>query len=60
VAYAQSYLAVRALVDQYGARKIPGLLSNLAKNRTLSEAFAATYPGDFAGFEARFLRRLVG
>ena len=60
VAYAQSYLAVRALVDQYGARKIPPLLSNLAKSRNLNEAFAATYPGDLASFEERFLRRLTG
>ena len=60
VAYAQSYLAVRALIDQYGARKIPALLGNLAKNRSVSEAFAATYPGDLASFEERFLRQLTG
>jgi len=60
VAYAQSYLAVRTLVDQYGARKIPGLLSNLAKSRNLGEAFAATYPGDLASFEEHLLRRLAG
>jgi tetratricopeptide (TPR) repeat protein len=60
VAYAQSYLAVRALVDQYGARKIPALLGNLAKNRNVSDAFAATYPGDLASFEERFLRQLAG
>jgi tetratricopeptide (TPR) repeat protein len=60
VAYAQSYLAVRALIDQYGARKIPALLTNLGRTRTLSEAFAATYPGDLAGFEERWLRGLTG
>jgi len=60
VAYAQSYLAVRALIDQYGARKIPALLTNVGKNRTLSDAFAATYPGDLASFEERWLRGLTG
>ena len=30
VAYAQGYLAVRALIDEYGTRKIPALLGNLA------------------------------
>jgi len=60
VAYAQSYLAVRALIDQYGARKIPALLTNVGSNRTLSDAFAATYPGDLAGFEERWLRDLTG
>ncbi len=60
VAYAQSYLAVRALIDQYGARKIPALLTNIGSNRTLSDAFAATYPGDLAGFEERWLQGLTG
>jgi tetratricopeptide (TPR) repeat protein len=60
VAYAQSYLAVRALIDQYGARKIPALLTNVGRNRTLSDAFAATYPGDLASFEERWLRGLTG
>jgi tetratricopeptide (TPR) repeat protein len=60
VAYAQSYLAVRQLIDEYGARKIPALLSNLAHSRNMSEAFAATYPGDLAGFEDRLLQRLTG
>ena len=60
VAYAEGYLAVRALVDDYGARKIPGLLSNLAHSRDMREAFAATYPGDLASFEERWLQRLTG
>lgn len=60
VAYAQSYLAVRALIDEYGTRKIPALLGNLAHSRNMSEAFAATCPDDLASFEARWLRRLTG
>ncbi len=60
VAYAQGYLAVRALIDDYGARKLPVLLSNLAHSRNMQEAFAATYPGDLARFEERWLRRLTG
>ncbi len=60
VAYAQSYLAVRALIDIYGARKIPALLGSLAHSRNMGEAFAATYPGDLASFEERWLRQLTG
>ena len=60
VAYAQSYLAVRALIDEYGARKIPVLLGNLGRSRTMSDAFTTTYPGDLADFEERWMRRLTG
>ena len=60
VAYAQSYLTVRALVDRYGARKIPVLLGGLPHNRSLEEAYSSTYPGDLAGFEQQVLRDLAG
>jgi tetratricopeptide (TPR) repeat protein len=60
VAYAQSYLAVRSLVDRYGPRKIPALLSALGRSGNLSDAYAATYPGDLAGFEQQLLRQLAG
>jgi tetratricopeptide (TPR) repeat protein len=58
VAYAQSYLAVRALVDDYGARRIPLLLGAL-RQHGLREAFAATYPHDLASFEDHLLRSLT-
>jgi cytochrome c-type biogenesis protein CcmH/NrfG len=58
VAYAESYLAVRALVDRYGARKIPKLLNAIRDGHNFSEAFESVYPGDFAGFERDFLQQI--
>src|SRR5262249_24739585 len=60
VAYAQSYLAVRALLDHYGARKIPAPLSALNRSRNVNDAFDATYPGSFAAFEQQLLHQLTG
>lgn len=60
VAYAESYLAVRYLVDHYGARKIPSLLEALKSSADLNDAFAAVYPGDFAAFQSDLLRHLSG
>jgi tetratricopeptide (TPR) repeat protein len=57
IAYAQSYLAVRELIDRYGARRLPLLVTELSR-QPLPAAFAAVYPGDFADFEARWLRSL--
>ena len=59
VAYAESYLAVRALVDRYGARKHPEAARRpFAQGHNFAEAFAAVYPGDFAGFERDLLRQI--
>jgi Flp pilus assembly protein TadD len=58
VAYAESYLAVRALIDRYGARKIPDLLGALKRSGDVSSAFSEVYPGDLAGFEQRLLHQL--
>jgi len=60
LAYAESYLAVRALIDRYGTRKLPTLLAALGRTHTMQEAFAAVYPGDFAGFERQLLQQLSG
>jgi peptidase MA superfamily protein/tetratricopeptide repeat protein len=60
VAYAESYLAVRTLIDRYGTRKIAALLRALGRTHNLTEAFAAVYPGDFAGFQQQLLRQLTG
>ncbi|MBI4516171.1 MAG: tetratricopeptide repeat protein [Deltaproteobacteria bacterium] len=57
VAYAQSYLAVRELIDRYGTRKLPQLVSDLGQ-QPLPVAFAATYPGSLADFEERWLSTL--
>jgi len=56
VAYAESYLAVRALVDRYGVRKIPQLLSAIREGHSFGEAFELVYPGSFAGFERDLLQ----
>ena len=58
VAYAESYLAVRALVDRYGARKLPKLLDAILQGHGFSDAYDSVYPGDFAGFEQDFLRQI--
>jgi tetratricopeptide (TPR) repeat protein len=60
VAYAESYLAVRALADRYGSRKLPALLHALSRTHNLADAFAATYPGDLSGFQQQLLRQLAG
>jgi tetratricopeptide (TPR) repeat protein len=58
VAYAESYLAVRALVDRYGVRKIPKLLNAVHDARSFNEAFESVYPATFAGFERDFLQQI--
>ena len=54
VAYAESYLAVRNLVDRYGARKLPDLLKALRGTGDLEAAFASVYSGNFADFQHDF------
>jgi Flp pilus assembly protein TadD len=58
VAYAQSYLAVRELVDRYGARKLQQFVTDLSR-QPLAAAFAATYSTDLADFEDHWLRALT-
>lgn len=57
VAYAQSYLAVRELIDRYGARRLAQLVEDL-RNQPLAVAFADVYPDTLADFEDRWLRAL--
>jgi hypothetical protein len=57
VAYAQSYLAVRELIDRYGARRLAQLVEDLRK-QPLAVAFADVYPDTLADFEERWLRAL--
>jgi len=59
VAYAESYLAVRALVEHFGTRNLPALLEAL-RTQTLAAAFASTYPEALPDFEQRFLQQLTG
>jgi len=60
VAYAESYLAVRYLIDSYSSRSISVLLRALKGTPKLADAFAAVYPDDLAGFEEGLLRQLAG
>ena len=52
VAYAQSYLAVRALVDRSGGRSMRELLAALGEGKSLDEAFRDVYSRNLAGFES--------
>ncbi len=60
IAYAQSYLAVRWLVDRYGARKLQGLLEAIGRTGSVVAAYAEVYPGDFARFCDDFMRQYSG
>ena len=60
VAYAQSYLALRALVHSYGEREILTLLDGLGEGTPFDEAFYGSFRADFADFEAELLRDWEG
>jgi tetratricopeptide (TPR) repeat protein len=57
VAYAESYLAVRVLLDRYGPGSIPTLLQVLGRTNSLQEAFSTVYRADLQGFEQDLLRQ---
>jgi tetratricopeptide (TPR) repeat protein len=59
VAYAQSYLAVRALVDQSSGRSLRDLLAALGAGKSLDDAFRSVYSRTVAGFESEFITRLT-
>lgn len=59
-AYAESYLAVRNLIDGYGPAKLVRLLTALATARDFNAAFASVYPGDLALFQRNLLRQISG
>jgi tetratricopeptide (TPR) repeat protein len=54
VAYAQSYLVVRELIDRHGTRRLVELLQEL-RARSVAGAFAAVYAGELADFERSVL-----
>lgn len=60
VAYAESYLAVRALVDHYGPNAIPALLQTLARTGSFPDAFASVYADDLHRFEEDLMRQWTG
>lgn len=57
-AYAQSYLTVLVLVDQYDERRLPRLLEALRHGSPLAQAFADVYPVSLAGFEEAVAKAL--
>lgn len=58
-AYAQSYLAVRALVDRHGARRVRTLLEAIGRGATFDRAYRDALYGDPAAFEAELIRDLT-
>ncbi|HUK32710.1 MAG TPA: hypothetical protein VLV86_02300, partial [Vicinamibacterales bacterium] len=50
-AYAQSYLTILFLIDQYDERRVPRLLESLRHSDSLQDAFADVYPLSLDGFE---------
>jgi len=59
-AYAQSYLAVRALVDRHGPRRLRDLLERLGAGEPFDAAFAAAMYEEPAAFDAALIERLTG
>jgi len=60
VAYAQSYLAVQAMLAEYGPRGVRELLTALGTAGDFPSAFTEAFRSDFAGFEDHLLRDLTG
>jgi len=60
VAYAQSYLAVRALLDEFGARRLRELLTTLAAGTPMPSAFENIFSRSLTAFEDQLLRNLTG
>ncbi len=58
-AYAQSYLAVRALVDRHGPRRLRDLLERLGAGEPFDAAFAAAMYEEPAAFDAALIERLT-
>jgi len=50
-AYAQSYVTVLFLVDEYDARRLPRFLEAMRHGASMQQAFADVYPVDLAAFE---------
>jgi hypothetical protein len=60
VAYAQSYLALRALLDRHGARRVRTLLEALGSGQPFDAAFQDAFSDDAARFEQALMAQLTG
>jgi tetratricopeptide (TPR) repeat protein len=59
IAYGQSYLAVRALIERYGAHTIPSLLGALGRHGNIQQAFDEVYRDSYGHFQQQVLRQLT-
>ena len=59
VAYAQSYLAVRNLVERSSGRDTRALLAALGDGKNLDDAFRNIYFRNLASFESEFIAKLT-
>jgi tetratricopeptide (TPR) repeat protein len=59
VAYAQSYLATRALLTRHGAQPVRALLEALGAGQPFGTAFQAAFSEDPAAFEAALIDHLT-
>jgi len=55
LAYAQSYMAVRFLLDAYGVESFNILLDSLKSRRSVDEALMAATGSDYSGFEREYV-----
>jgi tetratricopeptide (TPR) repeat protein len=60
VAYAQSYLAVHAIVGEYGERRLRDLLVRLGTGQSFAAAFQQALSTRLADFENGLIRDLIG
>jgi tetratricopeptide (TPR) repeat protein len=60
VAYAQSYLAVRTLLDDEGAPRVRALLNAIGSGMTPTSAFESVMSQNLADFERALVRSLTG
>lgn len=60
VAYAESYLAVRAIIERFGERRLQNMLAGLGNGASLDAAFEGALLTRFASFEEAFLHDLSG
>lgn len=60
LAYAQSYLAIRTLVDRYGSGRLRQLLDEINRKRPLADAFFDVYRQDLERFEREVFGETAG
>jgi len=59
IAYAESYLAVRALLEHSSGRALRELLATLGDGKSLDESMRGVYSRNLAAFEAQFIHDLT-